>query len=371
MLEEAKAQLETIRDGLAGKAKSLDLDKRRDDLKTLEEQSNAPDLWDDPANAQALMQKLSAAREFVNPFNNLEKRTSDLSELIELAQMEDDADLAQEIERDLKNVQDEYSKLELATLFGGEYDSNNAIFSINAGAGGTEAQDWTQMLVRAYIRWAQSHNFGIEVLEESAGEEAGIKGFSMIVKGNNAYGHLKGEAGVHRLVRISPFNSAGKRMTSFSSVDVVPEISEAQEVEINPKDLRIDTYLSGGAGGQNVQKNETAIRITHIPTGIVTQCQNERSQLQNREVAMRVLKSKLFEIEWRKRQEELDRLRGVKSKNEWGGQIRNYVFQPYQMVKDLRTGHETGNIDEVMDGDFDSFIRAYLEWSVAQNNTAN
>lgn len=368
MLEEAKTTLEHIRDELTRKATSLDLNTRRSDLRALEEQSNAPDLWDDAASAQVLMQKMSVAREIIAPFDNLEKRTGDLLELVELAQMEDDQSLATEIERDLKTLQVEYSKLELATLFGGEYDGNNAIFSVNAGAGGTEAQDWTQMLVRAYIRWAQRHKFGIEVIEESSGEEAGIKGFTMIVKGTNAYGNLKGEAGTHRLVRISPFNSAGKRMTSFSSVDVVPEIIETQEIEINAKDLRIDTFLSGGAGGQNVQKNETAIRITHIPSGLVTQCQNERSQLQNREVAMRVLKSKLFEIEWRKRQEELDRLRGVKSKNEWGGQIRNYVFQPYQMVKDLRTSHETGNIDEVMDGDFDGFIRAYLEWSVAQAN---
>lgn len=368
MLEDAKHTLETLRENLSGKAKSLDIETRRETLTQLEDESNAPDLWNDPTTAQVLMQKLSAARELVAPFNDLEKRTDELAELIEMAQIENDADLATEIERDLKAVEIEYSKLETATLFGGEYDGNNAIFSINAGAGGTEAQDWTQMLVRAYIRWAQRHKFDVEVLEESAGEEAGIKGFSMIVKGTNAYGHLKSEAGTHRLVRISPFNSAGKRMTSFSGVDVVPEIIETQEVEINPKDLRIDTFLSGGAGGQNVQKNETAIRITHIPSGIVTQCQNERSQLQNREVAMRVLRSKLFEIEWRKRQEELDRLRGVKGKNEWGGQIRNYVFQPYQMVKDLRTGYETGNIDEVMDGDFDGFIFAYLEWNVGQNN---
>ncbi len=371
MLEDAKHTLDNLRELLSGKAKSLEIDNRRDALRVLEDESNAPDLWNDPASAQALMQKLSVAREIIAPFDSLEKRTTDMAELIELAQIENDLELAQEIERDLKDIQNEYAKLETATLFGGEYDSNNAIFSINAGAGGTEAQDWAQMLVRAYIRWAHRHRFGVEVLEESAGEEAGIKGFSMIVKGHNAYGHMKSEAGTHRLVRISPFNSAGKRMTSFASVDVVPEISEAQEVEINPKDLRIDTYLSGGAGGQNVQKNETAIRITHIPSGLVTQCQNERSQLQNREVAMRVLKSKLFEIEWRKRQEELDRLRGVKSKNEWGGQIRSYVFQPYQMVKDLRTGHETGNIAEVMDGDFDGFIFAFLEQNAAQNAHQN
>jgi peptide chain release factor 2 len=334
----------------------------------LEEQSNVPNLWDDSASAQALMQKLSATRETVAPFDRLQKRVADALELIELAQMEDDAGMASEIENDAQSIQSEYTNLERQLLFSGEYDANNAIFSINAGAGGTEAQDWAQMLVRAYIRWAQSHNFGIEVLEESQGEEAGIKGFSAIIKGHNAYGHLKSEAGVHRLVRISPFNSAGKRMTSFASVDVVPEISEAQEVEINPKDLRLDYFLSGGAGGQNVQKNETAVRITHIPSGIVTQCQNERSQLQNREVAMRVLKSKLFEIEWRKRMDEINRVRGEVKSNEWGSQIRSYVFQPYQMVKDLRTNHETSDISGVMDGEFDPFIYAYLETTVGQQS---
>jgi peptide chain release factor 2 len=344
------------------------LPHRREQLKELEEQSNAPDLWDNPAPAQQLMQKLSAAREFLSPFESLETRTSDLLELIDLAELENDEGLAQEIARDLQSVEDEYSQLERKMLFSGEYDANNAIFSLNAGAGGTEAQDWAQMLVRAYIRWAQHHKFDIEVLEESQGEEAGIKGFSAIIKGHNAYGHLKSESGVHRLVRISPFNSAGKRMTSFASVDVVPEISEAQEVEINPKDLRLDYFLSGGAGGQNVQKNETAVRITHLPTGIVTQCQNERSQLQNREVAMRVLKSKLFEIEWRKRMDEINRVRGEVKSNEWGSQIRSYVFQPYQMVKDLRTGHETSDISGVMDGDFDPFIFAYLDQTVGQNN---
>ncbi|HEX8235303.1 MAG TPA: peptide chain release factor 2 [Abditibacteriaceae bacterium] len=342
---------------------------RREQWRELEEQSNAPDLWDNPAPAQQLMQKLSAAREFLSPFDRLETRTADLLELIELAQMENDEGLAQEIARDLQSVEDEYSQLERTMLFSGEYDANNAIFSLNAGAGGTEAQDWAQMLVRAYIRWAQRHKFDIEVLEESQGEEAGIKGFSAIIKGPNAYGHLKSESGVHRLVRISPFNSAGKRMTSFASVDVVPEISETQEVEINPKDLRLDYFLSGGAGGQNVQKNETAVRITHLPTGIVTQCQNERSQLQNREVAMRVLKSKLFEIEWRRRMDEIARVRGEVKSNEWGSQIRSYVFQPYQMVKDLRTGHETSDISGVMDGDFDPFIFAYLDQNVGQNNS--
>ena len=222
------------------------------------------------------------------------------------------------------------------------------------------------MLVRAYLRWAQRRDFKVEILEESPGEEAGLKGFQAIFSGENAYGMVKAEAGVHRLVRISPFNSAGKRMTSFCSVDVVPEISDDIKVDVNPKDLRIDYFLSGGAGGQNVQKNETAVRITHLPSGIVAQCQNERSQGRNRDVAMRVLESRLWEIEWRKQQEEIARVRGEVGKNEWGSQIRSYVFQPYQMVKDHRTDHETSNVADVMDGDFDGFIFAYLEKTVGQ-----
>ena len=345
----------------------FDLPTRRASLKELEDQSNAPTLWDDPASAQQLMQQLSAAREFLAPLDSLIQRTDDALELIELAEVEDDEGLAREIESDVKIIDQEYSQLERKLLFAGPYDANNAIFSVNAGAGGTEAQDWAQMLVRAYIRWTQRRKFDIEVIEETLGDEAGIKGFSMIVKGQNAYGHMKAEAGVHRLVRISPFNSAGKRMTSFASIDCVPEIDSDDSIEIDAEDLRIDTYRAGGAGGQSVQKNDTAVRITHLPSGIVTQCQNERSQLQNREVAMRVLRSKLLERKLREQQAEIDKVRGVKSSNEWGSQIRSYVFQPYQMVKDLRTGHETGNISEVMDGDFDEFIYAYLEQNVGNN----
>jgi peptide chain release factor 2 len=339
----------------------FNLAQKKASLQELEEQSNAPDLWNDSARAQALMQRLAAARAQIEPFESLQKRADDLFELIELAELEDDSDLTTEIERDAKNIEAEYSAWERSLLFSGQYDANNAILSVNAGAGGTEAQDWAQMLVRAYLRWAQRYHYGVEILEESPGEEAGLKGFTAIFSGPNAYGHLKAEAGVHRLVRISPFNSAGKRMTSFASVDVVPEIIDDDEIEIDPDDLRVDTFRASSAGGQNVQKNETAIRLTHLPTGIVTQCQNERSQLQNREVAMKVLRSKLLEKKWREQQEEIARVRGEVKSNEWGSQIRNYVFQPYQMVKDLRTGHETGNVAEVMDGDFMPFIYAYLE----------
>lgn len=346
----------------------FDLPTRREQLKELDIQANAPDLWNDPNAAQALMRRVSQARAVVAPFDSLEQRSSDLLDLIELAEAEDDSGLATEIERDARQLEEDYSSLERAVLFGGEYDANNAIFSINAGAGGTEAQDWAQMLVRAYLRWAQLRNFGVEVLEENVGEEAGLKGFTAIISGPNAYGHLKAEAGVHRLVRISPFNAAGKRMTSFASVDVVPEISTDQKIEINPDDLRIDTYRASSAGGQNVQKNETAVRITHIPTGIVAQCQNERSQGRNRDVAMRVLESRLFEKQWREQQEEIARVRGEIKSNEWGSQIRSYVFQPYQMVKDHRTGHETSDVAGVMNGDFDPFIIAYLEQTAGQNS---
>ena len=337
-------------------------------LQELEEQSNAPELWSNADAAQDIMRRLSKVRQQVGPFVDLDKRAADLLELIEMAQIEGDEGLAREIESDVASLQTDYRAFERVLLFAGEYDGNNAIVSVNAGAGGTEAQDWAQMLVRAYLRWAQRNNFNVEVLEETPGDEAGLKGFQAIFSGENAYGMMKAEAGVHRLVRISPFNAAGKRMTSFCAMDVVPEISDDIKIDINPKDLRIDYFLSGGAGGQNVQKNETAVRITHLPTGLVAQCQNERSQGRNRDVAMRVLESRLWEIEWRKQQEEIARVRGDVSKNEWGSQIRSYVFQPYQMVKDHRTNHETSDVSGVMDGDFNDFIYAYLEQTVTQSN---
>ena len=352
--------------GCAPRVMVFDLPQRKSQLAELETQAEDPDLWNDSENAQDIMRQLSAGRAFVLPFDTLDKRAADLLELVEMAQSENDEAMASEIDSEFNSLDKEYRAFERTLLFAGEYDANNAIFSVNAGAGGTEAQDWAQMMVRAYIRWADSKKFAVEVIEENPGDEAGLKGFSAIIKGENAYGHCKAEAGVHRLVRISPFNSQGKRMTSFASVDVVPEIADTVQVEIDEKDLRIDTFRASSAGGQNVQKNETAIRITHIPTGVVTQCQNERSQLQNKEVAMRVLRSKLFELEWRKRREHIASLRGEVLSNEWGSQIRNYVFQPYQLVKDLRTGHETADIPGVMDGDFDPFIYAYLEHTVGE-----
>jgi peptide chain release factor 2 len=348
----------------------FNLPQRKLQLQEYEQEAENPDLWNDANHAQAVMQKLAAARDFIEPFEALDKRASGLIELIELANLEGDESLGSEIEGELPQLESDYRDFERTLLFAGEYDANNAIFSVNAGAGGTEAQDWAQMLVRAYIRWAQSKDFTVDVIEETLGDEAGLKGFSAIIKGPNAYGWCKAEAGVHRLVRISPFNSQGKRMTSFASVDVVPEISDDVAVEINDKDLRIDVFRASSAGGQNVQKNETAIRITHIPTGVVTQCQNERSQLQNKEVAMRVLRSRLFEIAWKERLAHINSIRGVVKSNEWGSQIRSYVFQPYQMVKDLRTEYETSDIAGVMNGNFDPFIIAYLEMMVGSQEPA-
>ena len=352
----------------AQRVRVFDRPQRELELQELELQAETPDLWDNPTRAQDIMQKLAAARAFLLPFESLDKRAAELIELIELVNLDNDASMVGEIEAELPRLEADYRDFERTLLFAGEYDGNNAIFSVNAGAGGTEAQDWANMLVRAYIRWAQHKKFDIEILEETPGDEAGLKGFSAIIKGTNAYGHCKAEAGVHRLVRISPFNSQGKRMTSFASVDVVPEIADDVTIEVNKKDLRIDLYRASSAGGQNVQKNDTAVRITHLPSGIVTQCQNERSQLQNMEVAMHVLRSKLFELEWRKRQDHIASLRGEVKSNEWGSQIRSYVFQPYQMVKDLRTNHETSDIAGVMDGDFDPFIFAYLEYSVGKES---
>jgi len=307
------------------------------------------------------MQELARLEAVLLPFQEVRSRVEDLQVLAELAQAEEDgASYEAEIARDLADVQARLGELEMANLLSGEHDGANAIMEINAGAGGTEACDWVTMLLRMYLRWAERRGLKAEILDQTPGEVAGLKSVTIDFEGLNAYGYLKAERGVHRLVRISPFDAQKRRHTSFASVDVIPEMTEAEGVEISPKDLRIDTYLSGGAGGQNVQKNETAVRITHLPTGIVVQCQNERSQLKNREFAMKVLQSRLLEIKRREREEELARLRGEQRAIEWGNQIRSYVFQPYTLVKDHRTNTETGNTNAVMDGEIDPFIHAYL-----------
>ena len=320
----------------------------------------APDFWDDADAAQALNQELADLKGGVDTYNALVAKTDDLLTLWEMGMEEKDEAVEADVKAELETLQNDLRSLELELLLSGEYDANNAYLELHAGAGGTEAQDWTQMLLRMYGRWAERHGFSVETLDLQPGDEAGVKSVMLFVKGHNAYGYLKSEKGVHRLVRISPFDSNARRHTSFSACDVMPEMEDAQEVEIDMDDVRVDTYRSSGAGGQHINKTSSAVRMTHMPTGIVVQCQNERSQIQNREVCLRMLRAKLFELEEKKKEEERAKLEGVQQKIEWGSQIRSYVFQPYTMVKDLRTGTETGNVQAVMDGDLDPFIESFL-----------
>jgi peptide chain release factor 2 len=327
----------------------------------LKSRSSAPGFWDDPEAAQRSMQDLARLEAAVAPWCRVHQRVEDLRVLAELAAAEADPESYEaEISRDLAEAREWASELEMAGLLSGEHDAANAIMEINAGAGGTEACDWVTLLLRMYLRWAERRGYKAEILDETPGDVAGLKSVTIDFQGPNAYGYLKAERGVHRLVRISPFDAAKRRHTSFASVDVIPETGETEAVQINPDELRIDTYRSSGAGGQNVQKNETAVRITHLPTGIVVQCQNERSQLKNRDFAMKVLQARLSELKRREMEAKMNELRGELRAIEWGNQIRSYVFQPYTLVKDHRTNVESGNIIAVMDGEIDGFIQAYL-----------
>ena len=320
----------------------------------------APDFWDDADAAQALNQELADLKGGVDTYNALVAKADDLMTLWEMGVEEKDEGVEADVKAEYEALKNDLRSLELELLLSGEYDANNAYLELHAGAGGTEAQDWTQMLLRMYGRWAERHGFSVETLDLQPGDEAGVKSVMLFVKGHNAYGYLKSEKGVHRLVRISPFDSNARRHTSFSACDVMPEMEDAKEVEIDMDDVRVDTYRSSGAGGQHINKTSSAVRMTHMPTGIVVQCQNERSQIQNREVCLRMLRAKLFELEEKKKEEERAKLEGVQQKIEWGSQIRSYVFQPYTMVKDHRTGEETGNVQAVMDGELDPFIESFL-----------
>ena len=302
----------------------------------------------------------------------MEKKLEDLQVFVELAsEEEENGSYVEEINTELNAAKEMLEKLELQTLLGDEHDQSDAIMEINSGAGGTESCDWVQMLLRMYLRWAERHGYFTEIIDSVEGDVAGLKNVTVVFRGLNAYGYLKAERGVHRLVRISPFDSNKRRHTSFASVDMVPEVTEAEDIDINSDDLRIDTFRASSAGGQHVNKTDSAVRITHIPSGIVVTCQNERSQHQNREVAMRVLKARLMEVERREREQKLSDIRGEQHAIEWGNQIRSYVFQPYTMVKDHRTGAETGNIIAVMDGEIDMFIQAYLRLSVSGRSRSN
>ena len=334
----------------------LDIPAKTKRLGELEKATADPGLWENPDRAKVLMQEKKAVEKEISSWEELRNGVEDLLSLIEVASEKDLADLTGE----LRELEKKAGALELSALLGEEYDKGSAIFAINAGAGGTDAQDWAQILLRMYTRWAESKGYYLEIPEISYGEEAGIKSATLLISGPYAYGYLKNEVGIHRLVRISPFSSEGKRHTSFASVEAIPEITEEIKVDINPNHLRIDTFRASGPGGQNVNKVSSAIRITHLPTGIVAQSQTDRSQHANREAAMKILKARLYEMMLVQRKEKIEELRGEKKKIEWGNQIRSYVFQPYTLVKDHRTGVEVGDVQGVIDGDLDPFIEAAL-----------
>lgn len=331
-------------------------------MEELEREMEDPGFWDDPDAANTKMRELKSLKDVAEHYDGLVSQYEDIMTLIEMGYEEEDQELIPEIRSELDAFTEDLETIRISTLLSGEFDKNNAILKLNAGAGGTESCDWASMLYRMYTRWAEKKGYSLEVLDYLDGDEAGIKSVTFQVNGENAYGYLKSEKGVHRLVRISPFNAQGKRQTSFVSLDVMPEIEADLDVEINEEDLRIDTYRSSGAGGQHINKTSSAIRITHLPTGIVVQCQNERSQHQNKDKAMQMLRAKLYMMKEEENREKLSDIRGEVSEIGWGNQIRSYVFQPYTMVKDHRTGVESGNVDAVMDGAIDLFINGYLKW---------
>ena len=339
---------------------ALDIEGAKEAVKKLEEESLAPDFYNDVKNSQKVLQKIKEQNTKIERFNNLKTDWEDISTLVELAIAEDDDTLLEEISTGFEALKEKIENMKLETLLSGPYDKSNAIITLHAGAGGTEAQDWCQMLYRMYTMWSEARGYKVSVLDILDGDEAGLKGASILIEGLNAYGFAKCEKGIHRLVRISPFDSAGRRHTSFASVEVMPDIEDDIEININPDDLRIDTYRASGAGGQHVNKTSSAIRITHIPTGVVVACQNERSQFQNKDAAMKMLKAKLMELAEAEQKERIEDIKGVQKEIAWGSQIRSYVFHPYNMVKDHRTNYEVGNIGAVMDGRLDEFINDYL-----------
>lgn len=338
----------------------FDLDGLKSKLKELENKQNEPEFWQDIAKAQVVNKEAKQIENKINKYKKLYADVEDVEVMIELSVEADDESEVAGIQSEIKRLTDAVGKLRLDTLLRGKFDANNAIITLHAGAGGTEAQDWASMLYRMYTRYAEQKGYSVKVIDLLDGDEAGIKSVTFMIEGENAYGYLKSEKGVHRLVRISPFDSQSRRHTSFASVEVMPEIENDEDIVIRPEDLRVDTYRSGGAGGQHVNKTDSAVRMTHIPTGIVAQCQNERSQIQNREQCMKMLKSKLIELQEREQLQKLQDMKGELKKIEWGSQIRSYVFCPYTLAKDHRTGVENSNIQAVMDGDIEDFIDAYL-----------
>ena len=366
-LDQFKYTLSTYDETLKEVKDSLDLENKERRITELDKSMEEPGFWDDPERSTKTVREAKNLKDTVDGYKHLEQQYEDIQVMIEMGYEENDPAMIPEIQEMLDEFVKELEELRTKTLLSGEYDGCNAILKLNAGAGGTEAMDWCSMLYRMYQRWADKKGFTTEVLDFLDGDEAGLKSITLQVNGENAYGYLKSEKGVHRLVRISPFNAAGKRQTSFVSCDVMPDIEEDLDVEINPDDLRIDTYRSSGAGGQHINKTSSAIRITHLPTGIVVQCQNERSQFQNKDKAMQMLKAKLYLLKQQENAEKLSDIRGDVKDINFGNQIRSYVMQPYTLVKDHRTNAENGNVNAVMDGDLDLFISAYLKWISLKN----
>ena len=360
--DEYKQKLQALEPTLQELEKALSIPKAREELAQLQKETEQEGFWSDVERSQKVSQQIKRLESKVRKHDRLVSDWEDTLTLCEMAQEEDDASQLPEVTSGYETLEKEINERRLAALLSGEYDANNAILTFHAGAGGTEAQDWTEMLYRMYTRWAERHGYTYQLMDYEAGDEAGIKSATILIEGENAYGYLKSEKGVHRLVRISPFNAAGKRQTSFVSCDVMPDIKKDLDVEINDDEIRIDTYRSSGAGGQHINKTSSAIRITHLPTGIVVQCQNERSQFQNKDKAMQMLKAKLYLLKQEENAEKLSDIRGEIKDIAWGNQIRSYVLQPYKLVKDLRTNQEVANADGVLDGGLDPFINAYLKW---------
>lgn len=359
--EELRLRLLESEKPLTELAGALGLDKMNDEIKQLEAQTAETSFWDDVQGSNKVLQRIAQLKNRVAAYDKLKTDFDDALVMIELSDEEEDLDLLPDCEESVKAVEAELERQTLATLLSGEYDAKNAILTFHAGAGGTEAQDWCQMLYRMYGQWATKHGFKFTTVDFLDGDEAGLKSATVVIEGENAYGYLKSEMGVHRLVRVSPFDSSGRRHTSFASLEVMPEIDDTIEVEISPEDIKMEVYRASGAGGQKVNKTSSAVRLIHIPTGIVVSCQVERSQHQNREVCMRMLKSKLIEIKEREHLDKIEDIKGDQKEIGWGSQIRSYVFMPYTLAKDHRTGYEMGNINAVMDGDIDGFINAFLK----------
>ena len=362
--EQMKTELSGYEGTLKEVLSSLDIEGKEHKIEEMEREMEAPDFWNDPEKATAKSQNLKSLKDDVAGAEELRQQFDDIGAYIEMdAEMdEDDPEMLAEAQEMFEDFKNKLENIRVKTLLSGEYDANNAIVTLHAGAGGTEAMDWTSMLYRMYTRWADKRGFSVELLDELEGDEAGLKSVTFQVNGENAYGFLQSEAGIHRLVRISPFNANGKRQTSFSSCDVMPELNEDVDVEVKDEDIRIDTYRSSGAGGQHINKTSSAIRITHFPTGIVVTCQNERSQHMNKDKAMQMLKAKLYLLQMQEQEKKAAEIRGDVSDISWGNQIRSYVLQPYTMVKDLRTGEESSNTDAVLDGALDPFMNSYLKW---------